>query len=266
MRRFQLFEFEDLGWFPSLFRNLMTDFLRTVVEKFGLFDPAIPILRDALNASGHRNIVDLASGGGGAWNVLLPSLLQTHPNLRLTLTDLYPNQDALSNLAEDFDAVDFLDEPVDARDVPQELAGIRTMFLSLHHLQSSDAVAVIRDAVDSGMPIAVFEAQQRDVEHLIRFALSPIMVLLITPWIRPFRFSRLVWTYVIPVLPLVVGWDGVVSVLRTYDDDERRAMADEADPNQTYQWRCATERHGQSRLSFLVGWPRKISVHEDKTV
>jgi hypothetical protein len=36
-----------------------------------------------------------------------------------------------------------------------------------------------------------------------------------TPWIRPFRWSRLLWTYVVPIIPAVLLFDGIVSCLRT---------------------------------------------------
>ena len=257
MKRFQLFEFEDLDWFPALFRDLMTDFLRTVIEKFGLFKPSLPLLLSLLRESGQDRVVDLASGGGGGWRTLLPTLIESHPNLSLTLTDLYPNETAMKGIAEDFARnVKYCAEPIDARDVSKELRGVRTMFLSLHHLTRADAVSVLRNAVESGMPIAVFEAQQRDLSHLIRFMLSPIMVLLITPFIRPFRLSRLFWTYLVPILPVLVGWDGVVSVLRTYSCDEMVSMANEADSSNEFEWTCDTLATGPSRMPYLIGRPQ----------
>ena len=65
MKRFQLFEIEDQAWFPRRLRNYMTDFLRTVAEKFNLFEPVVPVLRDILAEAGKKRIVDLASGGDG---------------------------------------------------------------------------------------------------------------------------------------------------------------------------------------------------------
>ena len=50
--------------------------------------------------------------------------------------------------------------------------------------------------------------------------LTPLAVGLATPFIRPFRWSRLFWTYVIPLVPLTCWWDGVVSQLRAYTPAE----------------------------------------------
>jgi hypothetical protein len=53
---------------------------------------------------------------------------------------------------------------------------------------------------------------------------APLITLAVTPAIRPFRWSRLFWTYLVPAVPAVVLFDGVVSCLRTYTPGELRAL------------------------------------------
>ena len=55
--------------------------------------------------------------------------------------------------------------------------------------------------------------------------LVPLAVLVLTPAVRPFRWSRLFWTYLVPVLPPPILFDGVVSCLRVYTPEEMLAMA-----------------------------------------
>jgi hypothetical protein len=74
----------------------------------------------------------------------------------------------------------------------------------------------------------------------------PIVVLFVTPVIRPFRWSRLLFTYVIPILPLALLWDGIVSAFRTYDQDDIRALVANFP---TYDW----------KIDFLEG-PHKVSA------
>jgi hypothetical protein len=57
--------------------------------------------------------------------------------------------------------------------------------------------------------------------------LVPLGVLVLTPAVRPFRWSRLFWTYLVPVLPAAILFDGVVSTLRVYTPDEMLAMGRE---------------------------------------
>ena len=55
---------------------------------------------------------------------------------------------------------------------------------------------------------------------LLAMLTTPFFVLLHTPKIRPFSWSRLCFTYLLPVVPLIVMIDGVVSCLRSYTTGE----------------------------------------------
>lgn len=256
MKRFHLFEFEDLAWFPSLLRNYVTDFLRTVSEKFGMFDPVIPHLVSLVEKHRTPRIVDLASGAGGQWRTLLAKVLDKNQDIQLTLTDKFPNRASLEYIANEFgDSVEIDLRSIDVMDVPRDLIGVRTMFLSLHHFRPQDVERILINAVDAKAPIAIFEAQRRDVEHIIRFSLSPIAVLLLTPFIRPFSVLRLLFTYLIPVVPLVVLWDGVVSVLRTYTNEELERMAEFIDPGNCFTWSSELIVNGQQKIQVFIGFP-----------
>jgi hypothetical protein len=86
--------------------------------------------------------------------------------------------------------------------------------------------------------------------------LVPLMVLLVTPFIRPFRWSRLVWTYLIPVVPLVSLFDGLVSCLRTYSVQELRDLTEGLGAN-NYQWDIGELKStvGPIPITYLIGVP-----------
>ena len=235
----------------------MTDYLRFVSSQFNLFGGALPILSDLLQRTGHSQIVDIASGGGGPWLSLIPKLEDSVPDLRIRLTDYFPNQSGLQKIKSAFpETVEIELRCIDAKAVPSDLSGLRTQFLSLHHFNPDEVKDILRNAIAAREPIALFEAQQRDVEHCIRFALSPLFVLLFTPFVRPFRILRLVFTYLIPLIPLFVFWDGIVSVLRTYTVTEMLEMASAADEQQRYEWKAEVVNSGQIKLPYLTGWPK----------
>ena len=53
---------------------------------------------------------------------------------------------------------------------------------------------------------------------------QPLRVLLATPFILAFRWSRLFWTYLVPALPFVLTFDVVVSLQRVYSVEELRRL------------------------------------------
>jgi hypothetical protein len=256
MGRIQLFEFEDQKWFPQFLRNYGTDFLRFLSNKTHLFGPALPVIKEGLENSPAHKIVDLGSGGGGPLLDLTPELFKAYPDLQITLTDQFPNLPAFKLHKRLEINITYREEPVDARNIPEELNGLRTLFLLLHHLPPQDAKTVLENAVETGNPIAIFEAQERSAASIIAMLLSPLTVLFTTPFIKPFSWGRLFFTYLVPVVPLFVLWDGVVSSLRTYSDKEMHHLVDSLPQKDKFIWKTGRERSGPGVIIYLLGIPK----------
>jgi hypothetical protein len=251
--RLFLFEVEDQRWFPSSIRTYMTDYLSYVADRFDFYEPLTRPLEDLLDSTQSDQIVDLAAGSGGGWRLLLPRIKERIPHAKVICTDLFPpGQDSDDPSSA---SPEFWPQPVDARAVPDDLKGVRTMFLSFHHFKSKDAISILSNAVDKGQPIFIVEAQKRNLSHLIRFALSPLFVVLLTPQIRPFTLQRFIFTYLIPIIPLCVWWDGIVSVLRTFTPDELEGLANKADPSESFHWQVQNIEHQNVSLLVLTGQP-----------
>lgn len=257
MRRLHLIELEDQQWLPAFLRNYATDFLSFLSEKTGIFRPAIPIIEKGLENLTYPQIVDLGSGAGGPIPGISRELLKTRPDLKIILTDRFPNVNAWELIKTEFPAIDYFEEPIDARAVPKNLPGLRTLFLVLHHFKPTDAKNILQDAVTSGYPIAVFEGQERSFLSLLAMIFSPITVLFTTPFIKPFRFGRLLFTYLIPVVPLLVLWDGVVSSLRTYSISEMNELIKNVKNSDKFFWETGKLKSGPGEILYLLGIPRK---------
>ena len=253
MARIHLFEFEDQQWFPSFLRDYGTDFLQFLSNKTKLYKPAIPILEKGLEGCGTNQIVDLASGGGGGLLWLNEELLKSHPDLKIILTDYYPNLSAFEYTKKQAPNFEYITTSIDARKVPESLKGFRTQFLSLHHFKPDDAVQILQNAVDTQSCIGIFEAQERSIPSILAMLFSPISVLLTTPFIRPFKWGRLLFTYLIPIVPLFVLWDGVVSSLRTYSVEEMRALVEKVDNHESFAWEINRIKSGPGVILYLLG-------------
>src|SRR5690554_1757789 len=224
MKRIHLFEIEDQKWFPSFLRNYVTDFLQFLANKAKVYEPVVDEITQLIEKSNTSHIIDLGSGSGGGLLWLGNALYEKNKDTKITLTDLYPNIASFRHVTKSSPVFTYYDQPVDATAVPGDLKGIRTMFLSFHHLQPDGALEVLQNAVDMHQPVAVFEIQDRSLPSFLAMILSPVSVLVCTPFIKPFRFGRLLFTYLIPVVPLIVLWDGLVSCLRTYSVAEMKTL------------------------------------------
>ncbi|WP_372919813.1 hypothetical protein [Salegentibacter sp.] len=252
-----LFEFEDQEWFPDFLRDYGTDFLQFLSNKTKLYKPSIPIIKKGLKRIGINQIVDLGSGGGGGLLWLNSELRKDIPELKIILTDLYPNLPAFQYTKKRAGNFEYVETPVDARAVPEALKGLRTQFLSFHHFRPKDAKLILQNAIDSNSAIAIFEAQERSLASILAMLFSPISVLVTTPFIRPFKIGRIISTYLIPVVPLFVLWDGVVSSLRTYSVKEMNALVEALNGTESYDWEIGKVKSGPGVVLYLLGMKKE---------
>ncbi len=237
----------------------MTDALQCALNRFKAYAPIAPLLGRVLDSTGSRSIVDMCSGGGGPWLEFAPKLRGNGRGaLRIQLTDKYPNLRAFQEVrAASRNQIGFYPGPVDAMDVPRELTGVRTMFTSFHHFRPEQARAVLQNAVDAGQGIAIFEVTRRAASAIGLMFLWALTPFLITPFIRPLRWSQFFCTYVIPIIPMVFLFDGVVSCLRTYRVEELREIVAGLTAGE-YQWEAGEYAGAAARapITYLIGYPR----------
>jgi hypothetical protein len=250
MRRFQLIEIHELSFCPAVLRNGLTNFLEIAIDTLDSYSPIRDHLQKALIHSGSKRIVDLCSGAGGPWTRWLR---QEPIHVELILTDKYPNLEACQKLTNDFRSnVSYCRTPVDATAVPSHLSGFRTLFSSFHHFKPEKAKAIIADAVDKNQPIGIFEYTHRSWKNLASMLLLTFLgVWLLTPRIRNVSWITLLFTYPIPLIPLITTIDGLVSCLRTYNAEELTTMANA----HHYVWQIGTEKRKGSVVTYLIGYP-----------
>jgi hypothetical protein len=253
LRRLQLFEVLDQWWCPQPVRHGATDFLEAITSRANIYSPVQEEIFRAIDECGAGRVVDLCSGGGGPW--LSPrwrSALAERERLNVLLTDKFPSDVLCGRLGADpqLSCVRF---SVDAASVPQELRGFRTIFSSFHHFPDTVAGAVLGDAVRCGNGFAMAEVTSRTLRGFAIISLMPIFAWVLTPNMRPFRWSRLLLTYLVPLIPLVVLWDGLVSCCRTRTPEELLALTTDFPE---YEWSAGYARGRWLAPVYLIGRPR----------
>lgn len=232
---------------PEAIRNGLTDFLEISTDVFDSYGVVRTRIVEMLANCGVREVVDLCSGAGGPWVHWLKKGLVT---ASVTLTDKFPNGRACLATNE-IPGLVYRNEPVDAAQVPSELTGFRTIFTAFHHFRPERARAIITDAVSKRQPIGIFELTSRCPKAFFCMLLSPLGVWLLTPRMRKIGWSKLILTYLIPLIPICVLIDGLTSCLRTYSVEELAAMVRDT----TYHWTVGEVKGKGAPITYLVGYP-----------
>ena len=253
MRRLHLFELEDQPWCPAILRDGGTAYITRFADLAGLYDGLRPQLQALVDARPGHPVVDLCSGAGGPSRWMADALAEQ--GVAVHATDLFPHARALAHAqATARGALSWSEAPVDAMNVPSEHTGPRTLFNGFHHFPPDEARRILEDAVRAGEPIGVFEFVGRQLHAIPGMAGVPFAVMALLPFLRPFQWAWVPLTYVVPLLPALVFWDGLVSCLRVYDVSELAELVEGLD---TYDWDIGTfplpfPGHG----TYLVGVPR----------
>jgi len=257
MERIHGFEFGDQTWCPALIGDAITEYLRVIERAMGSHTFVLPVVEEALEASGADRIVDLCSGGAGTSAELRSLFAERGRDLELVLTDLKPNLDAFDGAeAQGKGRVRVIRESIDASKVPADLVGLRTIFNAFHHFQPELGRQVLTDAMKAQQSIVVIEVTERTLANALGVWLIPWFVAFTMPFMRPVRPAWLLLTYVIPIIPLVIAWDGVVSHLRTYSVSELQCLGDALD-DYGYTWKIGRTQRGKmpAHFTWLVGTP-----------
>lgn len=257
MKRFDFFELEDQEWLPAEFRNMVTELLQYhISDLFEIYHGVVPKIAGILRHTGESRVIDLCSGASGPWPFLIKHL---NSDVRVVLTDKYPNLEAWRQISgRSRGKIGYISSPVDALSIPGHLKGLRTLFTGFHHFKPEDAKKILKKAVEQGEPIAIFEFTGRKFSNMLEMLCSPLLVFLTTPFVRPAKLPRLFWTYVVPVMPFLYWWDGVVSNLKTYSPGDLKTMVDEIDSG-GYTWEIGTEtsREPFFTITYLIGYRKK---------
>ncbi|WP_441292959.1 hypothetical protein ACSRUE_23540 [Sorangium sp. KYC3313] len=264
MKRIHLFEIEDFSWFPGWLRACMTRLIVVMHRALGTREALVELIARALKESSTSNIIDLCSGSGGPMIDVVRTLRERpgFEGIQLTLTDLYPSKEAaeLINNQEGRN-VSYQTTPVDATKIDGDeagLRGLRTIVGGFHHMRPEDARKILESAQRSRQPICVFEISDNRAPTFLWWLALPInfvMCLLITPMARPMTVRQLVFTYIVPIIPLCFAWDGAVSYARIYTLDDLDELLSGL-RSEDYRWEKGVTG-GRAKKLYLLGIPTR---------
>lgn len=232
IKRFHLYEFCDQPWLKGWMREAFMDCLGMIYK---VARPYHKFSDDIVSVLGQRKqIIDLATGSGESVSFFL-RFLKNRPDLsdiKVVGTDLFPNQDALTDLEQKYPNFAFRRDSVNAfSEVLESTPCVYTIFTAFHHFGVDEAVCLIRSRVSSGSDLLVFELNER--HNLLKYVWCLVggPVFMLTPFLaRKWRWQKFVFSTLLPIIPLMLAYDGVISNLRTYSEVELEELARLASP------------------------------------
>ncbi len=241
----------------------MTRYIMTFHKILGTANLLFPLVEKGLKHTAYKVILDLCSGSGGPMIDVTQSLKksQEYEDLKLILSDLYPNLSAADHFNNvENPHIEYITTPLDASNVSKDLKALRTMVSSLHHMKPIVARQILQNAKESNQPILIFEISDNGHPIFLWWLAIPfafITTLFVTPMVRPMTWQQLVFTYLIPILPLFIAWDGAVSNARTYTLEDMDILI-QGLSDENYQWEKGKIKGKGGNKVYLLGKPAPI--------
>ncbi len=199
-------ELEDHDWFPQIFRQYQTDYIGFVVARFNIYQPFVHYLREQ---GGLPPVMhDLCSGSG---EPAISIFQQSGLFSQLILSDKYPTNNFIP-----YEHVSYISEPMDALREPFRQGELYTMFNAFHHFTDQEKQKMVADLIASDAKAFFVEILSPSLFTLFKILLATtIGTLVLTPFVRPFSWKRLFFTYIFPVNILTIAFDGITSVMKS---------------------------------------------------
>ncbi|PNS16691.1 hypothetical protein CAC42_4655 [Sphaceloma murrayae] len=143
---------------------------------------------------------------------------------------------------------------------------IHLFCLSFHHFADKEARVVVKNMLRDSDAFCILELQERSLGCLAMMALEPVLLLAVCWWWFWGEWAYLWWTYGVPVLPFLHGWDGIVSCLRTRTFEEVRALVDGVIAEESRERAKELTLNGQSKGRTRGLGPDQWTISEAKVL
>ncbi len=267
MKRLTLFEFEDFDWLPNVVRTGITNLIVVFHKMMGTSDVIANLILELKQHHNFSQIVDLGSGSGGPMLEVIEKVnAQSNAEMnKLILSDLHPNPTLVDKISDlNLPNVSYHRDSVDATNIAKAPDGLKTMIASFHHMNPDTARKILHSAQDNKEAILIYELAKNNIPVIVWCLLLPlsllilvVMSLVMTLFVRPVSLSQLLFTYLIPIIPLIYAWDGQASLMRTYTfEDVEELIGDMDSPD--YKWTVAdaTKANGKKLGYYIMGYPK----------
>lgn len=225
MKRKQAPQITNASWFPDFLRRCVYEFMTWFVNKVNAAQPFMPVIEEGLQHADKIVVIDKKCGAG-------------------------------------FETVDRLIDDkiervfVNAENFTASEEGLYLSVNSFHQFSVDEAKDILKQISQNKQPVVIVEGNNDSLWQVFGMTvIVPLTVLLTAPFVKPFRFERIIFTYLIPVLPLVTFFDGFMALFKLYapKDLEELTASIKTDG---YYWRYGKLDNGRGgKIIYLIGYP-----------
>ena len=213
-------EFGDLSIVPDLYHVYLRRYLVFFYKVFGYYKLWVPAFSDFIANINSKKLMECCSGAGDPL-VLIDSQLnkQRFADVSFLLSDIQPHSEFVDKFNKSDDArFRYIEQSIDVTKTKEEFNYPKIFINSFHHLSPVQVEGVLKENFDARNEIIIMEYVRNSFLGYLSMFVGPLVVLLTLPFIVRLKHLpvMVLFTYIIPLFPLMMLWDGVVSCKHEY--------------------------------------------------
>ncbi|MEN0060154.1 MAG: hypothetical protein AAGB31_15050 [Bdellovibrio sp.] len=240
-------------WLPSSLRDLMPEFLDYIVSLVAANKPFLPLL-DVTTAS-KRDFYLYAPEVGGSSILIASDLMKMSPSSQIVVL----SENLSTERAEHFRQT-ILDFPpqvqfksfsdLKKREGDSEPEKVLISINHAHLLSDQELLLRISEMMAKFDQIIIGEGNNKSARQVIgMLLLSPLVAFFCGPLVKPLKTSRLFFTYLLPLLPIMIAWDGIVALFKIRSPERLKELIEDIP---TPGWTWQTGKLPNNRGGFII--------------
>ena len=227
----RLFEFGDWSRSPRWYRVYLHRYLVLFYKWFGYYRLWVKPLSDFIRDTKAEALMEYGSGSGEPLRLIVSCLeRKAYAKTRFYLSDIRPNPEWCETINGNEDRrIRYVPEPVDALADNGRYSCPKVFVNSFHHFDVAQAKQIIRNSCKRKQDIIVLEYVRHTLPSFVSMLVGPLTIMLTMPFVARRRDwpIMMLFTYVVPLFPLMFFWDGLVSCRRSYSLRQMQNMVED---------------------------------------
>jgi len=227
MKRKQIPQIINVKWYPKFMKELTAEFLSWFVLKTNATKPFIPVIESILKESQMNRVINIDFSLGAGIDTVQHFLQDEIEVQSIAITEFNTDE-----------------------------RGVYLFVNSFHQLDQSKAREILNQIAESGNPLVIVEGNNDSLWQIVGMTIFvPLSVLLTAFFVKPFRILRVLFTYLIPLLPLFIMIDGCIALLKLYNPKDLLELTSSVEVAQ-YRWKAGKNDNGRGgKIMYLTGTP-----------
>lgn len=236
-----IYECNDSPHCPQFIRESILEVLGNSIRDAGVYEKLAPRFIDFCTKHHIKNILEIGAGSGESTAVFVDAVFrhqQKPPHIYIS--DLLPMHEVMKATAARYpDVLTPLEDSLDIRNAAvAPVHDMRMVLSAFHHFDPDVVRSFFKDAREQQLAIFIAEPFTNSLR-----AFFPLFLHGFTSLARngvqssKMRFVKFFFTFLLPLIPMCLLWDGLVSMIRMYDKKGFMEIVETLPESESgYQW------------------------------